>query len=241
MKAIRIPKLFQSIDSSLDLTFRRQNLVVVLVFLLTISSLLLHLLNFNSPIDSDEYFYKTAALTIINHTSCGPLVDLASLQPCNLEHPPLAKLLMVFSIELFGQGNLGVRLPSMISGVLAIPAIAWLAWSLSGGNYKSTIAAAVLVATSPTWFLLSSVGMLDSVELFFGILALAVYFSNSSTERVRLFLSGVLMGLSILSKEVGVLLLVGLVVYELLFGRVLKLIYLTGMTFVTFLACTLDL
>ena len=126
---------------------------------------------------------------------------------------------MAVSMNLFGINNLGIRSPSIISGVLAIPATAWLSWSLSQGNKKATISAAVLIATSPTWFLLSSVGMPDSIEIFFGILSFAVYFSRGSNEKARFVLSGMMMGFSILSKETGVLLLLGIVIYELFFGK----------------------
>ena len=203
----------------------RTRIVLIVVSVTTVATLFLHLLRLNTVIDSDEYFYKTAALTIINHSPCGPLSYLASLQPCNLEHPPFAKVLMAASILVFGPGNLGVRLPSIISGVLSVPAIAWLVWSLSGGSAKTTLAASILLAASPTWFLLSSVGMLDSTQLFLGILALAVYFSKIGRQSVRDVLSGVLFGLSILSKEVGVLFLAGIVIYELLFGRPRRLLY----------------
>jgi predicted membrane-bound dolichyl-phosphate-mannose-protein mannosyltransferase len=112
----------------------------------------------------------------------------------------------------------------------------WLASSLSGGNQRVIAAAAILLSTSPTWFLLSSVGMLDSVELFFGLLALAVYFSKFGKEKTRLLASGMLMGLSILSKEEGVLLLAGLLAYELIFGRPKRAFYVFASSFITVLA-----
>ena len=204
---------------SLYLALRKYNALLVLVSLISVASLLLHFVYLNSVIDSDEIFYKAAALTIINHTSCGPLANLASLQPCNLEHPPLAKLLMAASMAVFGTGDIGVRLPSIISGVLTVPATSWLVWSLSNGNTKATISAAVLISTSPTWFLLSSVGMLDSIEIFFGVLAFAIYFSHGGNEKTKLVLSGMVMGFSILSKETGILFLIGLMIYELFFGK----------------------
>jgi len=126
---------------------------------------------------------------------------------------------------VFGDGNLGVRFPSILSGVLSIPAIAWLASSLSGGNRKAMVSASVLLSTSPTWFIMSSVGMLDSVELFFGVLSLAVYFSKFSQRRGGVVLPGVLMGLSILSKEEGALALLGVLMYELIFGKPKRVLY----------------
>ena len=189
----------------------------------------------NAAINSDEIFYITAAQTIINHTSCGSVSALASLQPCNLEHPPFAKLLMAASMSAFGDGNLGVRLPSLLSGVLSIPAIAWLASSLSGGNRKAIVVASALLSTSPTWFIMSSVGMLDSVELFFGILALAVYFSKVGQSRGGVVLSGVLMGLSILSKEEGMLVLLSLLIYELIFGKPKRVLYVVMTSLVAIL------
>jgi len=173
----------------------------------------------NATVNTDEVFYVTAAETILNHTSCGPLSELASLQPCNLEHPPLAKLLMAASVHAFGKGNLGARLPSIVSGVLSIPAISWLTWSLTRRDAKATVAAAALLSTSPVLFWLSSVGMLDSIELLFGLLGLAVYFSEVTPRRTRWALAGVLMGLSMLSKEVAVLMLAGFLAYLLYLGK----------------------
>jgi len=212
----------------------RNNVVLPVVLAASIATLILHLYFLNSTINSDEVFYVAAAETILNHASCGPLSALASLQPCNLEHPPLGKLLMAASIYALGDGSLGVRLPSIVSGTLCVPAISWLAWALSRKNERATIATAALISTSPVLFLLSSVGMLDSIELLFGLLGLAVYFSRGEPGRARSALAGVLIGLSILSKEVAVLWLLGLAAYLLRFGRLRDGLWVVASSTATF-------
>ncbi len=219
----RIPT---SISEQVRGSLSRATTVPIIVSAVTIASLLLHLALLNSQILSDEPFYIAAAETILNRTSCGPLADLASLQSCNLEHPPLAKLLMAASISAFGDGNLGVRLPSILAGVLSIPLISWIAWRLSGENPKATLAAAILMATSPAWFQLSSVGMLDSIEVFFALLGFAVYFSHNGTDASkRALAAGAVMGLSILSKEDAIYFLAGLALYMLIAGRYKEIVY----------------
>jgi len=76
--------------------------------------------------------------------------------------------------------------------------------------------------------------MLDSIEIFFGILAFAVYFSGKGNVKARPVFSGILMGFSILSKETGVLLLLGLVVYELFFEKRKKISYFLVSVIFTF-------
>jgi len=203
--------------------------VTVIVCAASLASLLLHLVLLNSQILSDEPFYVAAAETILNHTSCGTLSNLASLQPCNLEHPPLAKLFMAASISVFGNDDLGARLPSIIAGVMSIPIASWLAWSLSKGNVKVTIAAAILLSANPALFVISSVGMLDGIEVLFGLLGFAIYFSSiGQSSSSRSLAAGAMIGLAILSKEVAVYFLAGLVVYLLATRRYREAIYVLG-------------
>jgi len=73
-----------------------------------------------------------------------PQSELAVLQPCKLEHTPLVKLQMALTIGTLGDNNLGIRLPSILAGVLAVPSASWCAWLLSRG--LATVMLAVALA-----------------------------------------------------------------------------------------------
>jgi 4-amino-4-deoxy-L-arabinose transferase-like glycosyltransferase len=119
----------------------------------------------------------------------------------------MMKELVAVSILELGQNKLGVRLPSMLLGASTIPLVAFLAWKLSNKNGKVTVLSAILMAFNPLLSGLSSVGLLDTGEMFFFLCGFALYFSDLMKQRPgqKFVLVGVLFGLSTLSKEVGIL------------------------------------
>ncbi len=107
----------------------RQNLTDpgTLVALVLIAALIVRIIWLALPQNSlifDEVYYVNAARVILGwtvpaggHYAGSPI----GLDP-NTEHPPLGKLLMAFSMTVFGDNGLGWRLPSVIAGMIALVA-----------------------------------------------------------------------------------------------------------------------
>lgn len=196
--------------------------VSCLVFVITSS---LYLNPFGTNPNTDEYTYTAAAELILSGHVCAPYSFFAqppSLKLCNLEHPPLVKVLMAGTIFLLGANLWGARLPSMIFGVFCIPLIAYISWRLTRKESIAIISAG-LMASNPLLIGLSSIAMLDSAEIFFSLAAIALYLSGRFRNHSALKFAaiGCLMGLSILSKEVGIFTLLALVTYAFIESRLL--------------------
>jgi dolichyl-phosphate-mannose-protein mannosyltransferase len=97
-------------------------LLVILVF----AALDLRLLWLDQPSDGlifDEAYYVNAARIILGWPVAPdtPYADgLPGFDP-NIEHPPLAKLLIAASMRLFGDNAFGWRLASVIFGTISVP------------------------------------------------------------------------------------------------------------------------
>ena len=144
----------------------------------------------------DEAFYVPAARCLLTG------------QVCNTEHPPLAKALIALSIKAFGDEGIAWRLPSILFGTMAIAFLYFLTRRLA--DKKTALLAAFLLSFETLWFTHSSIAMLDIVAVSLGLLALLVFL------RGEWVFAGAVIGLSMLAKEVTVLLLVVLPLFALL-------------------------
>jgi predicted membrane-bound dolichyl-phosphate-mannose-protein mannosyltransferase len=144
----------------------------------------------------DEAYYVPAARCLLTD------------QVCNAEHPPLAKALIALSIKTFGDQGFAWRLPSILFGTLAIVFLYFLTRRLA--DRKTALLAAFLLSFETLWFTHSSIAMLDIVAVSLGLLSLLVFL------RGEWVWAGAVIGLSMLAKEVTVLLLGVLVLFELL-------------------------
>ncbi len=142
----------------------------------------------------DEYYYVPAAKCMLNLTVCNP------------EHPPLAKLAIAGSIAIFGDNGVGWRLPSVIAGTLSIVVIYLIVRRLQ--NEKTALLASFLLGFESLWFTHSSIAMLDIIAIFFGLTAAYLFL------REKYAISGILLGLAVLSKETTILILPVLIVYS---------------------------
>ncbi|MCE4612167.1 MAG: glycosyltransferase family 39 protein [Desulfurococcales archaeon] len=117
----------------------------------------------------------------------------------NLEHPPLGKFVIAFSIVACGDEPLCWRIPSIAMGALT-PLVLWAAYYLAFRGRLGAAAgalAAVTVASDPVFRVMSSVAMLDIYQAFFTALAIAF----SALGRFRA--SAVAAGLAAASKPSG--------------------------------------
>jgi 4-amino-4-deoxy-L-arabinose transferase-like glycosyltransferase len=144
----------------------------------------------------DEAYYVPAARSLL------------SGQVSNVEHPPLAKALIALCILAFGDEGVAWRLPSILFGTLAIGWLYFLTRRLA--DRRTALLAAFLMSFETLWFIHSSIAMLDIVAMSIGLLALLVF------VRGEWVWTGALIGLSMLAKEVTVLLVVVLPLFALL-------------------------
>ncbi len=153
----------------------------------------------------DEYFYVPAAKCILNGTIC------------NSEHPPLAKAIIAANMAIFGDNGVGWRLPSVIAGTLSIVVVYLIVRKLH--NEKTALLAAFLLCFESLWFTHSSMAMLDIIAVFLGLIAIYLFLLE------KYAVSGILLGLAILSKETAILIIPVLVVYSWFIHPKAKLVW----------------
>ncbi len=220
-------------DSSLQNLRLRGPLLALCIAVVTGAFLFARMAFLSSISGPDQGLYRSAALQIFSGTKC-PL-PLYGEDACNLEHPPLAKLLIAASMELFGKTIYASRLPSVLLGTLTIPLASYVMWALTK-NRTATVLTACLLCLDPMFFAWTTIGNLDTVEIFLTTAAVAFYVSGSRGP-VNAVAAGALMGLAVLSKEVAVLGLAALVTYHLVSSEKGRLKYtslILGSAFGTF-------
>lgn len=120
----------------------------------------------------------------------------------NIEHPPLAKLLMAGGIAVFGDNPLGWRLPSLFFGTLALLAACRAMWFASQTRAASVLTG-VFVGTNFLLFVHARIAMLDVFMVAFTMLALwmcAGAVRQHETARWRLAVAGLALGAAMASK-----------------------------------------
>ncbi len=211
------------LGSKLDLQKRAFLIIVCLGFAL----FLLHIYTaFLQPDYSfvDDYTYVGAALRIVLGRQC----TLVAENPCNYEHPPLAKLIMALGFLIFGKAQtigplvgvginqLGGRFFQILMNFLASP-ILFLVVKRISGNWKMAFLAALFLMLDPLYYSLSLTGELDTFMVFFALASLLPLANVSNIGKWKAaVLSGVLLGLSTLSKESTVFILLAVLSYLLL-------------------------
>jgi predicted membrane-bound dolichyl-phosphate-mannose-protein mannosyltransferase len=159
----------------------------------------------------DEDYYVNAARVIdrITPPTGAPYANSPLGTDPNSEHPPLAKLIIAGGIELFGDGPIAWRLPSVLLGTVALLGIfALVRWA--GGGRWTALGAAALMAADNLLLVHSRIGTLDIYATAAMIWAAAFYL------RGRPVLAGVVIGVGACAKEVTPYVLFALVVLEVL-------------------------
>ncbi len=158
----------------------------------------------------DEAYYVNAARVIAGITPPrgAPYANAPLGVDPNSEHPQLAKLLIAGGIELFGDGPLAWRLPSVLMGTLGILGMFALTRAAGGGPWMG-LGAAALMAADNLLLVHGRIGTLDISAVTGMIWGATLYL------RGRPILAGVVIGVAACAKEVApyVLLVVG--VFEL--------------------------
>jgi predicted membrane-bound dolichyl-phosphate-mannose-protein mannosyltransferase len=159
----------------------------------------------------DEDYYVNAARVIagIRPPSGVPYAHSPLGTDPNAEHPPLAKLIMAGSIELFGNNPVGWRLASIVAGTLAILGMYVLVRTAGGGRWVA-LGAGALMAADNLFLVHARIGTLD-------VYALAAMVWGAAFYLRRLPLTaGIVIGVGACAKEVAPYVLLVLVVVEAL-------------------------
>ncbi|MBV9606740.1 MAG: glycosyltransferase family 39 protein [Solirubrobacterales bacterium] len=188
----------------------------------------------------DEAYYVNAARVIagIRPPVGSPYANTPLGDDGNSEHPQLAKLLIAGGIELFGDGPLAWRLPSVLLGTVAILGMFALVRAAGGGPWLG-LGAAALMACDNLLLVHGRIGTLDIYAVAAMIWGAALYL------RDRPILAGAIIGLGASAKEVTPYVLLALAVLELVrwwrlrsegAGRLARLVICAGASAVMFMA-----
>jgi len=126
----------------------------------------------------------------------------------NLEHPPLAKLLIMLGIYLFGDNPWGWRVFPALSGAISIYLLGLIANQLTRDE-KISLTAAALYGFDVTCFNLSAIAILEPTTLMFSLLGVLFYL------RKKKYLAGLSFGLALLSKLTAAFIIASILFVEL--------------------------
>lgn len=127
----------------------------------------------------------------------------------NAEHPPLAKLLIVASMDALGDRPVGWRVPSLIFGSLSILAMYFVARAARAGPWLA-VGAASLMAVDNLFLIHGGIATLDIFVIPFMLAAAGLYL------RARPVAGGLVLGVGACMKLVGLLLVLILVIVEVI-------------------------
>ena len=173
----------------------------------------------NKPYSDPQAFYIPAAMDILSGTRCTASPYAST---CNYEHPPLDKLFLALSIKAFGQNVVGYSIFPLVFGAGTLLLTYGIAMAVGGqrvGRY-----AAFFMLIDGTFLGLFMQGWTDVPMVFFGLFGVYAYMATLKTRpHLRALVAGCLFGLSILSKETGVLFVLAIVGYSLIVSHDLSL------------------
>ncbi len=131
--------------------------------------------------------------------------------PYETSHPPLGKVLMAFSIMIFGMTPFGWRFAGALAGVLMLPAM-YLLGRMLFKRRRGAFAACFLMAVDCMHYTQTRIATIDSFVVLFilwSVVCMLYYFrmdywhAKPIKTLIPLALSGLFMGLSIASKWTG--------------------------------------
>ncbi|MDA4123313.1 MAG: glycosyltransferase family 39 protein [Thaumarchaeota archaeon] len=208
------------------LRYPKQRKVILVLLAITLGLMVAHLYTINDPATPscygsngvqgcvmDEIYYVPAAQALLSGEKCGPYLD-----NCNLEHPFLGKGFIAAGIALFGNNDFGWRFFEGLLGTLSIPIVFYICLKFTKDTTLS-LYAAFLLAFETFFFVQSSIAVIDIQMIFLGLVAFLAYLADIKFGILnRYVVSGLLLGLCILAKEIGVFLAAFLIFYNLAFG-----------------------
>ncbi len=171
----------------------------------------------------DDFYFVTIARGLLQH----PLrpydfrADDAGIQTIGWErgqrprmvNPLLFHYYLAGAMKLFGDASWKLRASTIVFSLMAV----WSMYFLGKRFVPHPLAAASLLAITPAYWLTSYSLLIDSGLIAFFLLSLLVFFKGLDQRRVGwILLAGVLMGLTMLMKYVGALVLVLAFVWQVM-------------------------
>jgi len=170
---------------------RKVNVVHIVLIVLA-----LHLLIIGVPSEGfifDEAHYVPASKETVNFIAA------------NAEHTPLSKVVIGWSIKLFGDWWFGWRITPVIFSTLSVLVVYLIAMQFMEKKYA--LFSAFFIGLDMLFFVNGSIAILDAQAVFFGLLGVWLLLMKHYSY------SGIAFGVAVLSKETAVLILLGAVLY----------------------------
>lgn len=145
-------------------------------FILFFLSLLFFGYRLNEPAQLiyDEVYYVPAAAQFVQPDGVSHAV--------NLEHPPLAKLIIAVGIFFFGRNPIGWRLMSVLFGALLV--VVFYHWALRlFKSQKWALVLVLLTLCNQLLYVQSRIAMLDTFMAVFAMISVYFFYRGTETER----------------------------------------------------------
>lgn len=150
--------------------------------------------------NTDEAVYAGQAAGILND------LDLKPFFPVFRAHPLLFQFLLALTYSFTGVSDYAGRVVSVVIGVLTVAATFALGKTLYGA--KTGLLAALFMALMPYHIVVTRQVLLDGPMTLFSTFTLCMLAQYALTHSARwLYAAGVLMGLTFLAKETGIILI----------------------------------
>ena len=147
----------------------------------------------------DEAVYAASTFTMVEQ---GDWLTPHFMNRLALHKPPLLYWLSGGSVRILGKSPSALRWPSVLAGAGTITLV--LAWVWRAAPLSAALTAALLLASSHLFFVLSRVAMTDGLLVFEIVAALfAVHRDPAFTRRSTPWLVGVACGAAILTKAIA--------------------------------------
>lgn len=156
-------------------------------------------------IDADEPRYAEAAKEMIDANQY--LIPLADGLP-RFDKPILFYWFEILSFKIFGINECAARLPSVIVGALTVSFVYWM-----GSFYRCGLAAALVLATSLEFFVISRMSITDSLLNFCIVATVVLYFliKENHIHKNYIYLLSLCAALGFLTKGPIAILIPGMV------------------------------
>ncbi len=136
------------------------------------------------------------------------------------DHPPLVFWVQHIFIKILGENNFVFRLPSALLGILSVYLIYLIGRRLY--SEKAGLISALLLAITVNHVFISRAGLQESYVIFFFLLTL-YWFLKSLTDPRYFIVTGVALGLGVLTKYTTLIVVPIMLIYLILFYRKLFL------------------
>lgn len=195
-----------------------------ILFVLILAAVLRLLFLANHDVTDDEALIAARATGLYDYleiyTILAPTQTLASEQWWQKfsyhDHPPLGIWLEHLSLKIFGDNAWGIRLPFALAGIGAVYLIYLIGRRVINEAFGISSALVMSVLNYHLWA--SRVGFLESIEIFFILLALWFFLRTFDSQKWWLAV-GVTTGAALLTKYFAVILLPLLFILVLVFQK----------------------